>query len=89
MTGGTRQDSKPIQMTVSVSNDWDAQELDAAWREIVAGRRVRVNAPARELEEIMERAMVGLKQVSDALEADDVARRNSSTVNGLNGEREV
>jgi len=46
MTGAAPQDFKPFQMTLSVSSDGEARELDAAWREIVSGKRARVNVAA-------------------------------------------
>ena len=85
MTGAAPQDFKPFQMTFSVSSDGEAQELDAAWREIVSGKRTRVNAAAQELHEIMERAMMGLEKIVDAIEANPGTTQTRRLVQFLAG----
>ena len=85
MTGAAPQDFKPFQMTFSVSSDGEAQELDAAWREIVSGKRARVNAAAQELDEVMERAMVGLEKIVDAIEANPGTTQTRRLVQFLAG----
>ena len=85
MTGAAPQDFKPFQMTFSVSSEGEAQELDAAWREIVSGQRARMNAAAQDLDEIMERAMIGLKRIVDAIEANPGTTQTRRLVQFLAG----
>ncbi len=51
---------KPIQMQFDVATDEQAQDLRAAWEEIVLGKRTRLDTAAEELNDIMERARTGL-----------------------------
>jgi hypothetical protein len=60
--------SKPLQVTFDVATDSQAAELNAAWAEIVAGQRSRLNTAAEDLNEIMERAMAGLQIIVKAIE---------------------
>jgi hypothetical protein len=59
---------KRIQVTFDVATDSQAAELNAAWQEIVAGQRTRLNIAAEDLNEIMERAMAGLQKIVEAIE---------------------
>lgn len=59
---------KRIQVTFDVATDSQAAELNAAWQEIVAGQRLRLNTAAEDLNEIMERAMAGLQKIVKAIE---------------------
>ena len=47
---------KKIAVTLEVANQVQAAELSAAWREIVSGKRTRLNTAAEDINEIMERA---------------------------------
>jgi len=59
---------KRIQVTFDVASQSQAAELNAAWEEIVAGQRGRLNTAAEDLDEIMERAMAGLQKIVKAIE---------------------
>ncbi len=59
---------KRIQMQFDVATDEQAQELRAAWEEIVLGKRTRLATAAEELEAIMERARTGLQRIVKAIE---------------------
>lgn len=52
-----------IQLHFEVSTDAEAAELDAAWREILSGKRTRLNTAAEDLNDIMERAMAALQKL--------------------------
>ena len=51
-----------------VLTDAQAAELDAAWQEILSGRRTRLNTGAEELNEVMERAMAALQRIVQAIQ---------------------
>jgi hypothetical protein len=59
---------KRIRVTFDVATDSQAAELNAAWAEIVAGRRTRLNTAAEDLNEIMERARTALQRITNAIE---------------------
>ena len=59
---------KRIQVTFDVATQSQAAELNAAWQEIVAGQRSRLNTAAEDLNEIMERARTALQLITDAIE---------------------
>jgi hypothetical protein len=59
---------KRIQVTFDVATDSQAAELNAAWQEIVSGKRTRISTAAEDTLEIMERAMVGLQKIVKAIE---------------------
>jgi hypothetical protein len=59
---------KPIRVTFDVATDSQAAELNAAWAEIVAGQRSRLNTAAEDLNEIMERARTALQLITTAIE---------------------
>jgi hypothetical protein len=59
---------KRIQLHFDVATDDQAQELRAAWEEIVSGKRTRITAAAEEAHEIMERARTGLQRIVQAIE---------------------
>jgi hypothetical protein len=59
---------KRIQLHFDVATDDQAQELRAAWEEIVSGKRTRIATAAEDLNEIMERAMTGLQKIVQAIE---------------------
>jgi hypothetical protein len=54
-------------VTLSAATDTQAQELHAAWLEIVSGKRPRLDAAAEDLGEVMERAMMGLQKIVKAI----------------------
>jgi hypothetical protein len=59
---------KRIQVTFDVATDSQAAELNAAWQEIVAGQRTRLNTAAEDVNEIMERARTGLQRIVKSVE---------------------
>ncbi|MGH8325245.1 MAG: DUF7673 family protein, partial [Steroidobacteraceae bacterium] len=59
---------KQIQLTMTVRNEAQARELDAAWREIISGKRLlRTEALEHDVEAVMERARVGLERIEKAI----------------------
>jgi hypothetical protein len=59
---------KRIELTLSVSNEAQARELEAAWREIITGEKLpRTQGLARDEEEILERARTALEIIETAL----------------------
>ncbi|MGH8258773.1 MAG: DUF7673 family protein [Steroidobacteraceae bacterium] len=59
---------KKIELRFTVSNEAQARELDAAWREIVAGQRLpRMEALDHDVEAIMERARGALQRIETAI----------------------
>jgi hypothetical protein len=68
MTAPMSREPKRLEVTLSVANEGQAEELHAAWLEIVSGKRPRLDTAAEELNEIMERAMVGLQKIVKAIE---------------------
>jgi len=59
---------KRIRVTLEVATQSQAAELNAAWAEIVAGQRSRLNTAAETLNEIMERARSALQLITNAIE---------------------
>jgi hypothetical protein len=59
---------KRIQVTFDVASSSQAAELNAAWEEIVAGKRARLNTAAEDANEVMERARIGLLRIVKAVE---------------------
>lgn len=59
---------KRIQIRFDVATDDQAQELTAAWEEIVSGKRTRISTAAEDLNEIMERARTALELIVKAVE---------------------
>lgn len=68
MTTPLPREPKRLEVTLSVATERQAQELHAAWLEIVSGKQPRLDAAAEELSEIMERAMLGLQKIVKAIE---------------------
>jgi hypothetical protein len=68
MTAPMSREPKRFEVTLSVATEGQAEELHAAWLEIVSGKRPRLDTAAQELNEIMERAMVGLQKIVKAIE---------------------
>jgi hypothetical protein len=58
---------KRIRVTYDVATPSQAAELNAAWQEIVAGQRARLNTAAEDLNEIMERARTALERITKAI----------------------
>jgi hypothetical protein len=46
---------KRIEVTFQLSTEDQAEELNAAWLEILSGKRSRLTAAAQDFDEIMER----------------------------------
>jgi hypothetical protein len=59
---------KRIQVILDVTTPSQAAELNAAWQEIIAGKRARLNTAAEDTNEIMERARVGLSRIVKAVD---------------------
>jgi hypothetical protein len=55
-------------MTFDVASDDQAQELTAAWHEILVGKRTRLATAAQDLDDIMERARGALRVIVKAIE---------------------
>jgi len=55
-------------MTFDVASDDEAQELSAAWQEIISGKSTRLSTAAGDVHEIMERARTGLLRIVKAIE---------------------
>jgi hypothetical protein len=55
MTESRSREPKRLEVTLSVSTEDQAQELHAAWLEIVSGKRTRISTAAEDTHEIMER----------------------------------
>jgi hypothetical protein len=58
---------KRLEVTLSVATEDQAQELHAAWLEILSGKRARLTTAAQDLDEIMERARNALQTISKAI----------------------
>jgi hypothetical protein len=54
--------------TFDVASGNQAQELSAAWQEIISGKRTRLNTAAEDVHEIMERTRTGLLRIVKAIE---------------------
>jgi hypothetical protein len=68
MTTQVPPEPKKIQLTMTVRNEAQARELDAAWHEIVSGKRLpRTEALEHDVEGIMERARVALELIEKAI----------------------
>jgi len=68
MTTPLPQQPKHHEVTVAVSTEDQAQELHAAWLEILSGKRPRLTTAALDLEEITERARGALQRIVKAIE---------------------
>ena len=62
------QQPKRLQLHFEVFTDDQAQELRAAWQEILSGKRTRISTAAEDIQEIMERARTGLQKIVKAIE---------------------
>jgi len=62
-----------------------AAELNAAWREIVAGDRTRLNTAAEDINEIMERARTALQGITNAIETNSGTGQSRRLVRFLAG----
>jgi hypothetical protein len=72
---------KRTQVILDVATPSQAAELNAAWQEIIAGKRTRLNTAAEDTNEIRERARVGLSRIVKAVE------QNPGTVLGAAGSK--
>jgi hypothetical protein len=77
--------SKPLQITLDVASQSQAAELNAAWQEIVAGQRVRLNTAAEDLNDIMERARTALQRITNAIETNPGTGQSRRLVRFLAG----
>jgi hypothetical protein len=59
---------KRIKLSFQPSTEGQAEELRAAWQEIVSGKRTRIETAAEEINGIIERAMIGLQRIVKAVE---------------------
>jgi hypothetical protein len=67
MTDSPHRPSK-IEVTLQVSNEVQARELDAAWREIISGKKLpRTQALEEDVEALMERARDALEIIERAI----------------------
>jgi hypothetical protein len=78
-------DSKRIQVTFELASQSQAAELNAAWQEILAGKRTRLNTAAEDLNEIMERARTALERITHAIERNPGAGQSRRLVRFLAG----
>jgi hypothetical protein len=76
---------KRIQVTVDLATQSQAAELNAAWQEILAGQRLRLNTAAEDLSEIMERARTALPLITHAVETNPGAGQSRRLVRFLAG----
>jgi hypothetical protein len=57
-----------IELTLTVSNDAQARELDLAWREIISGKKLdRLQTVEHDVAEIMDRARTALATIEAAI----------------------
>jgi hypothetical protein len=68
MTAPTSGQPKGLEVTYQLSTEDQAEELTAAWLEILSGKRPRLTMAARDLDEIMERARGALQAIVKAIE---------------------
>jgi len=59
----TMTEPKRIRVTFDVATQSQEAELHAVWQEIVAGKYVRLNTAAEDLNEIMDRARPALQRM--------------------------
>ena len=76
---------KRIQVTFDVASQSQAAELNAAWEEIVAGRRGRLNTAAEDLDDIMERTRTALQRITKAIETNSGTGQSRRLVRFLAG----
>jgi hypothetical protein len=67
MTAPMSREPKRLEVTLSVSTEDQAEELNAAWHEILSGKRLRLTTAAQDLDEIMERARAHCRRSSRRL----------------------
>jgi len=68
MTTQLPPEPKQIEITLTVRNEAQARELDAAWREIISGKRLpRTEVLEHDVEGVMERARVALERIEKAI----------------------
>lgn len=60
-------DAQKIKLTLTVATEAQARELDAAWREIIAGRQPRTEILERDQAAITSRALVALEIIETAI----------------------
>lgn len=62
-----RAEGQKIELTFTVSTDQQARELDAAWREIIAGKQPRTDVVERDQAAITARALIALEIIETAI----------------------
>jgi hypothetical protein len=68
MTAPTSGQPKRPRVSFHPSTEDQAEELRAAWQEILSGKRTRLDTAAEEIDEITQRAMIGLQRIVKAVE---------------------
>jgi hypothetical protein len=76
---------KRVSLNFDVTDEAQAAELTAAWREIVARQRSRLSTAAEEESEIMERARVALQRIVKAIEENPGTGQSARLVRFLAG----
>jgi hypothetical protein len=67
MTSRLLSETQKIELAFTVSTEAQAQELDAAWREIIAGKQPRTEVLERDHAAITSRALVALENIETAI----------------------
>lgn len=79
-------ETKKFNVTLSVASEAQLAELDAAWREIVTGKRLpRTEALEQDTEAIMERARDGLAMMVKFIEQNAAASTSARLVKFIAG----
>lgn len=74
-----------IELTFTVSTDQQARELDAAWREIIAGKQPRTDALERDQAAITSRALIALEIIETAIRQNPTTGQSGRLVRFLAG----
>jgi hypothetical protein len=85
MTAPMSQEPKHLEVTLTVFTDDQAEELNAAWLEILSGKRPRLTSAAQDLDEIMERARGALQTMVKAIEGNPGTGQSGRLVRFLAG----
>jgi hypothetical protein len=68
MTAPMSGQPKRLEVTFQLSSADQAEELNAAWLEIVSGKRTRLSTAAEDVHDVMERARAGLQRITKAID---------------------
>jgi hypothetical protein len=85
MTASVSPEPKRFEVTLTLSTQDQAEELNAAWLEILSGKRPRLTTAARDLDEIMERARGALQTIVKAIEENPGTGQSGRLVRFLAG----